>query len=195
MKWRSKAIPVLFLMAILCMFFACDDSTSTYTATPKQEIVMPPYTDTGAEVFAFRVYGRIVIAEDRVQRTRSISMQYFTPLDSLFPILVIESGYKSKTRHEGIRLAIANVVDTGYYYLKESTELNINQGQYFLEESKSVSKVYTTTDNKTGYVHVKKIDSINHIIAGTFAFRAEQFLFGDDVVLVTDGQFDATYYH
>lgn len=155
---------------------------------------MPPYTDTGAEVLAFRVYGRIVIAEDRVQRTRSISMQYFTPFDSLFPILVIESGYKSKTRHEGIRLAIANVVDTGYYYLKESTELNINQGQYFLEESKSVSKVYTTTDNKTGYVHVKKIDSINHIIAGTFAFRAEQFLFGDDVVLITDGQFDATYY-
>jgi hypothetical protein len=193
MKRRVDFFPVLFLMCMIFTIVACEDTTSTYTATPKQEIVMPPYTDTGADVLAFRVYGRIVIAEDRVQRTRSITMFYFTPVDSLFPILFIESGYNSKTRFEGIRLSLSNVVDTGYYYLKEATEINRNQGQYLIGESMSLAKAFTTRDYSTGYVHIKKLDTINHIIAGTFAFRAEQFLFGDDVVTVTGGQFDATY--
>ncbi len=195
MKWRVYIFPVLFIVPMLLVLMACDDSSSTYIATPKLDTLMPPYTDTGGNVFAFRINGRLVIAEDRIQRTSGISMSYFKPDDESDPVFFVESAYKSKTRYEGIRLSVANVVDTGFYYLKESTETNSNQGQYLIGETSYLTKAFTTRDNRTGYVHIMKIDTINHVIAGKFSFKAELFLLGDDVVSVTDGQFDAEYYH
>ncbi len=196
MKWRSKAIPVLFLMTILCMFFACDDSSSTNAASPKKtEPVMPPYTDTGGNVFAFRVDGRLVIAEDRLKRTDGIIAIYSTHIDSSDAHLYLEGFYQTKDRYESVVIDIEHVNDTGVYIARLSGfNGSNNQVKYRIGTELNFVRAYVTTDQSKGYVHILKIDRKKKIISGKFSFRGELFMWGDDVVLVTDGQFDATYY-
>jgi len=157
---------------------------------------MPAYTDTGAEVIAFRVNGKIVISEDRIRRTRGFSSGFFKPVGEDKYLLFFQGGYWSKDRCEGVRIHIDVIVDTGTFILKESTFTNDNQGQYYVGPNESLATAYTTRDNLKGYVYIKKIDTIKRIIAGTFEFDAKIFnWFGpeDDSLSVTDGIFDMTY--
>ena len=58
----------LVLVCMLSMLIACDKSEAVQeTFVPKPDTLMPAYTDTGAEIIAFRVNGRMVISEDRVR--------------------------------------------------------------------------------------------------------------------------------
>lgn len=174
--------------------FACDDSSSTNTATPKQEIVMPPYTDTGGNVFAFRVDGRLVIAEDKLKRTSGIIASYFTLFDSSETYLYLEGFYQSKDRYESVVLDIEHVTDTGLYIAKlAGFNGSNNQVKYRIGTELNFVRAYVTTDQSKGYVHILKIDRDKKIISGKFSFRGELFMWGDDVVTVTDGQFDVVY--
>lgn len=187
----------LVLVCMLSMLIACDKSEAVQeTFVPKPDTLMPAYTDTGAEIIAFRVNGRMVISEDRVRRTRGFSSGYFIPVDSTKPMLFFDGGYWDTKRCEGIRIHFDNIVDTGIYILKESTFTNRNQGQYYIGPNESFAVAYTTRDNLKGYVHLKKIDTVKKIVAGTFEFDAKIFnWFGpeDDSLSITDGIFDMTY--
>ncbi len=175
------------IVLIITAMISCEDSDSNAITYTKPDTLMPPYTDTGAERFAFRKNGRLVIAEDKLYRTRGIGM-FITGLDSSTGYFFVEGTYKAKDRFEQVSLVLAGVTDTGIYYLKESNLTNDNQGRYTYGHI-----TYTTRDDYPGYVHLKKIDTAKRIIAGTFAFKAKQFWLGDDTVTITDGWFDATY--
>lgn len=178
-----------FVMIVLTTFImiSCENSNSDVHNYPKPDTLMPPYTDTGAERFVFRKNGRLVIAEDKLYRTRSIGM-FIGNLDSTNRVFFVEGIYNSKERFERVSISLSGIEDTGIYYLKESTETNDNQGRYTYG-----AITYTTRDDYPGYVHLKKIDTVKGIISGTFAFKAKQFWLGDDTVSITDGWFDATY--
>ena len=193
----KKFRPIIIVMMMPILFIACEKSDAIQGGyVSKPDTLMPAYTDTGAEVIAFRVNGRMVISEDRVQRTRGFASGYFIPVDSTEHVFYFEGGYRASDRSEGIRIKIYNIVDTGIYILKESTYTNRNQGQYYIGPNESLAVAYTTRDNLKGFVHLKKIDTLKRIIAGTFEFDAKIFnWFGpeNDSLSITDGIFDMTY--
>jgi|GEM_PF-2992335 len=192
-----RCLPIFIFMMMAFLFFACEKSDAVQGEyVPKPDTLMPAYTDTGAEVIAFRVNGKIVISEDRIRRTRGFSSGFFKPVGEDKYLLFFQGGYWSKDRCEGVRIHIDDIVDTGTFILKESTFTNDNQGQYYVGPNESLATAYTTRDNLKGYVYIKKIDTIKRIIAGTFEFDAKIFnWFGpeDDSLSVTDGIFDMTY--
>lgn len=189
-----KIYPLIFIFNLIVMLFSCQkEDTNQVDIVPKPDTLMPSYTDTGAEVLAFRINGRMVISEDRIQRSRSIAAGYVINSEAGSPFFFIDGGYNAYGRNEGVSLVLDNVSDTGIYIVKESTYENNNQGQYRVGRSSSDRLYYTTRDNYPGTVHIRKIDTINHIIAGTFEFKAQLFLLGNDVVTITDGRFDIHY--
>lgn len=192
-----KIMPLIFLFNLALFSFSCKDEEAPLgTPIPKPDTLMPAYTDTGADVLAFRINGRMVIAEDRVQRTRGFSSGFFVPVNSNKYMFFIDGGYKSKDRAEGIRIHIDDIVDTGIYILKESNFTNRNQGQYYAGLTSYYGVVYTTRDHLKGFVHIRKIDTITGIVSGTFEYDAKLFnYFGpeNDSVSITDGRFDIYY--
>lgn len=193
----KKLMPIIIVMMMPILFIACEKSDAIQGEyVPKPDTLMPVYTDTGAEVIAFRVNGRMVISEDRVRRTRGFASGFGKELDNGSFWFFFEGGYRASDRSEGVRIYIYNIVDTGIYILKESTYTNRNQGQYYIGPNVSLAAAYTTRDNLKGYVHLKKIDTLKRIIAGTFEFDAKIFnWFGpeNDSLSITDGIFDMTY--
>ncbi len=189
-----KIFSLIFIFNLIVVLCSCkQEEVIQNEFIPKPDTLMPNYTDTGANVLAFRINGRMVISEDRIQRTRSIASGYIVNSEDGSPFFFIEGGYNAYGRNEEISLVLDYVSDTGIYIVKESTIINNNQGQYRVGRSSSDRLYYTTRDNYPGTVHIKKIDTINHIIAGTFEFKAQLFLLGDDVVTITDGRFDVYY--
>ena len=52
---------------------------------------------------------------------------------------------------------------------------------------------YNTDSLNTGAITITKFDTINHIVSGTFYFKAK-LEDGTETVNVTDGRFDISYY-
>jgi hypothetical protein len=65
-------------------------------------------------------------------------------------------------------LYIKNVFDTGMYYIPGNYH---SSAKYEISYS-STSAEYLTNDSNTGYLHLTKLDKANHLISGTFSFKA-----------------------
>lgn len=192
-----KIFSLIFIFNLIVVLCSCKQEEIIQNEfIPKPDTLMPNYTDTGANVLAFRINGRMVISEDRIQRTRGFAAGFFIPVNTDKYLLFIDGGYIASNRSEGIRINIENIVDTGIYILKESNFTNHNQGQYYAGPTPYYGVVYTTRDHLKGHVHLRNIDTINYIVSGTFEFEAKRFnYFGpeNDSVLVTEGRFDFKY--
>jgi len=58
---------------------------------------------------------------------------------------------------------------------------------------KPVAADYMTNSQNTGSITITHIDTVRHIIAGTFGFRAEKTDGSGETVEVTNGRFDVKY--
>ena len=120
MKTKFNIILQMLICIIVLMYcIACSDNDSPSITPTKIDTLMPAYTDTGANVVAFKINGRIVIAEDKLRRTRSISLTNLHQVDSPYAEIYLESAYQSLPWDEGISISITNFVDTVIDYLND----------------------------------------------------------------------------
>lgn len=193
-----KKVDLLFLASIVLFTISCKDESKSVTPT---NIVfeMPPYTDTGADVLAYKANGTTYRSYDYSGITDGLTCMLFFDLSrpEKEHVLYIEGKTIEKNTFHSIRITIQNANDTGRYFLKEKTPLNENQGLFRYGKSETVYYNYITTNEFTGYIDIKKIDTVNKIIAGRFKFKSQ---FNDwgvpsiDTFNITEGQFDLIYY-
>lgn len=75
-------------------------------------------------------------------------------------------------------------------------QLPMGESNYaFYRDDKPIERHYYTDSDNTGVLNINKLDTVNHIIAGKFKFRATRWLHNQESneVITVDGQFDVKY--
>lgn len=183
----------------MLIFNACEQyevATLTKVMVKEELDTMPAYSEEGKDVFAYRINNKVVVNYSEFDTLPGIGRMYFRDYLTGKHILYIEALSNRKRGYQEIRLTLDDLVDTGLYIAKEYTLENTNQLQYVVGENHLFNLAYVTTNEHLGYIHIKKLDTVNKIIAGTFNFKAKMFLVGDesDTVNITDGWFDIKYW-
>ena len=194
-----KKVIYLIALSSLLMFNACEQyevATLTKVMVKEELDTMPAYSEEGKDVFAYRINNKVVVNYSEFDTLPGIGRMYFRNYLTGKHILYIEALSNRKRGYQEIRLTLDDLVDTGLYIAKEYTLENTNQLQYVVGENHLFNLAYVTTNEHLGYIHIKKLDTVNKIIAGTFNFKAKMFLVGDesDTVNITDGWFDIKYW-
>lgn len=194
----KKVIIVQSIFSVL-LFSACEQyqvATLTQTMLKDELDTMPAYSEEGKDVFAYRIDNKVVVNGSEFDTLPGIIRMYFKDIFSNNTIFHIEATSTRKRGYQEVVLNIENLIDTGIYIARESVEGSRNQLQYVVGENNLFNLAYVTTNNHLGYIHIKKLDTVNKIIAGTFNFKAKMFMVGDesDTVSITDGWFDIKYW-
>jgi hypothetical protein len=192
---------VLFLLSILFLFVnaGCEQyqvAPLTSILVKEQLDTMPLYSEEGKNVFAYRVNNKVVVNGSEFDTLPGIGRMYFKDNLTGNSIFYMEATSNRRRGYQKVILNIENLVDTGLYIAREPIEGNRNQLQYVVGENHLFNVAYVTTNEHIGYIHIKKLDTVNKIIAGTFNFKAKMFMVGDesDTVSITDGWFDIKYW-
>ena len=194
-----KKVIYLIALSSLLMFNACEQyevATLTKVMVKEELDTMPAYSEEGKDVFAYRVNNKVVVNGSEFDTLPGITRMYFRDYFTNIPLLYIEAMSNRKRGFQQIYLSIDNLVDTGIYIARESVDGSRTYLQYIVGENELFNLGYVTTNEHLGYIHIKKLDTVNKIIAGTFNFKAKMFLVGDesDTVNITDGWFDIKYW-
>ncbi len=194
-----KKVIYLIALSSMLIFNACEQyevATLTKVMVKEELDTMPAYSEEGKDVFAYRINNKVVVNYSEFDTLPGIGRMYFRDYLTGKHILYIEALSNRKRGYQEIRLTLDDLVDTGLYIAKEYTLENTNQLQYVVGENHLFNLAYVTTNEHLGYIHIKKLDTVNKIIAGTFNFKAKMFLVGDesDTVNITDGWFDIKYW-
>lgn len=189
---------ILLLFSTIVLISCKDDHKSVEPTNMVFE--MPPYTDTGANVLAYKAYGTTYRSYDYSDLTDD-GLTCFRYKDIDAPekgyVFYIEGKTKEKNAFHSVKITIQNANDTGRYFLKERTPLNENQGHFRYGKTETVYYNYITTNEFTGYIDIKKLDTVNKIVAGRFIFRTQYNDWGIpsiDTINITEGIFDLIYY-
>lgn len=165
---------------LLILLSACDEK-------------LPEPTTKGANTFACKVNGEFWIADaSRSFSGKKLSLLYqFDRSKKNFVLYATRITKKSNTH---IQLTLEDVRSTGTQYFAFDTnpypgELHYRNHAVY-DEYKPNQKDYMTNTHYTDSITFTRVDTINHIIARTFEFTAENFDGLGEIVEVTDGRFD-----
>lgn len=188
-------ILLLFLTIVL---ISCKDETKSVTPT-NMVFEMPPYTDTGANVLAYKTNGVVYRNYDYTGSSDEVMCMRFIDIDAPEKgyILYLEGNTIEKDIFHSVNITIQGVDHVGRYYLKQSNIDNRNAGEFKIGRSELIFSFFNTTDEYTGYIDITKLDTTNNIVAGRFDFKTKFNDFGTpsiDTFAITSGQFDLKYY-
>ncbi|TYZ06144.1 hypothetical protein FY528_19140 [Hymenobacter lutimineralis] len=95
-----------------------------------------------------------------------------------------------------IKLVISDLKAAGTYDLIQEGQPTQGTGSpsygMFVESSYTPDKWYVTNPAYIGKVVVTRLDTIQHIVSGTFEFKAKEIA-GAKIISITDGRFDVIY--
>lgn len=186
---NSKILITILLVAILGSAYNCKKNDN--------EEPLPPYTEIGANTFSFRVQGKEYDTKvDYLPAFPRISVVYnyvdtFLHKDYLFEI---EGNRVFSGDNKHIIINVQSMTHVGDYKLSI-----YNGGGYgnfaIYEDDGPAQSLFGTDTIHTGDLTITKLDTINHIIAGKFAFKAIQSCVNRicNSVITVDGQFDIKY--
>lgn len=193
-----KAPSILFFLLSVFALLSCEEKQVGLepSQTVSKDTVMPAYTDTGANTLAYKVNGEVIRSANWINYTTGIvalRMKSIDPQEGY--LLVVEGQTVTRSKYQSVVIKLSNVLDTGKYIAKESNLNNYNQMQYIIGKDADINSTYVTTDLHKGYIHLKKLDTLNKIAAGTFYFTGKLFLWGEekDTLQISEGQFDVKF--
>jgi hypothetical protein len=151
---------------------------------------LPPQTQTGAETFGCLINGQVFMPGGAQLSGGSLSSNYqFLNGGYYFRLVAVRGNGSNQTSvglftdslpiHEGDKLVLVNREKQKPYGLYLGTGSSISDWKY------ETSIIYN------GELWIKKLDSVNQIVAGTFWFNAVNEK--GDTVKITDGRFDVHY--
>ena len=189
----NKIFSLTILTAFIFLISCKEDPKTVPTPIPMEvEDEWPIFVDTGANVVAYKVDGKIRVAKNisKLDSTRGyISCFYF--LHQEYKRFAFEGSRISDERFESIWIDIGDLQETGIYKLGGNLFF-FNNGSYFGGPFQFGTQ-FSTNDLDSGIINITKIDTIKGFITGTFEFDAE-YAFGSNKVKITEGRFDLKYY-
>jgi hypothetical protein len=186
----SKLYCCIFLVFTIFTFSECKKNDKT----PAEQL--PPQTQTGANTFGCLVNGQVFKPGGASLSGGSLSSNYqflgAGPEDFHFRLAAINRNNSSGVSHSvGLFTDSIRIIEGIEYPLKKAG----SNGGYAIYGFATSNPIffddYATTDLVSGLIKIKKFDSVNQIISGTFWFNAMNE--NGDTIKITDGRFDVRY--
>lgn len=182
---------IVFILSIIgyCLLVACErDSVS------KSTVEQPPYTDTGANVLSCYIDGKLAVFKDPAPNIFTHYVPLFYPSSKYYTdtFLSISANKSTDTNVAYIQINTRQFSDTGKYYFDRYVE-GKSWMIYEVSNNPQFGIMYVTFKGSTAEMHVKKLDTINKIISGTFSGSLRIYQYGPEIVNITNGRFDYKY--
>src|SRR5690606_3980033 len=190
-KQLKTLLCILSAFALSLMSSCKDKDKDQPEPITEVPLEMPPFTDTGANMFAFKVDGKVVVAQNSTDNGVKPIFAIYLASSNTNKALEIEGRYIKDDYYESA--VIRMFLDSPGVY--EISNPNIaGQGVYHIGTD-NLTHSYVTNYDKIGQIIITKIDTEKKIIAGKFNFSGRD-LFGSDTSIkkITEGQFDVIYY-
>lgn len=176
---KSFILQQLAFFVLIFLFTACDEK-------------LPEPTSQGANTFACKVNGKPWIPDaSRSFNGKKLTLSH-TYLFKPKRMFVLHASRITKKDNVSISLGLEDVRSTGtQYFAFDTNPMDVRFSNYVLyHESKPNRIDYLTNTRYTGSITFTRVDTTNHIIAGTFEFTAENTDGSGETIKVTDGRFD-----
>lgn len=183
-KRLSKILPAGIALMGICLTLllaACDEK-------------LPEPTTKGANTFACKVNGESWIPDAGGSFMGKKLVLTHTYLFKPKRMFVLYATRRTKKENTTISLALKDVRSAGTQYFAFDTnpypgELHYKNHAVYIEYEPGTAD-YVTNSRYTGSINFTRVDTINHIISGTFEFTAENTDGSGETIKVTDGRFD-----
>lgn len=183
---------LLFSAVLVVSYSSCKKTDSPIPLPIEIEDEWPDFVDTGANMVAYKVDGKIRVVKN-VSKTNPnigvLSCGYF--LNQVPKYFFIIGNRIEDERFDGITIQIQDLIDTGYYNLDYQDAENL--ASYKIGSNEVTSKPFEQNINDKGFVIITKIDSVNGYITGRFEFDCT-YIYGSEKKRITEGRFDVKYY-
>jgi Family of unknown function (DUF6252) len=173
----SFALNIILLSAIL---FSCKKEVSE----------LPPATQTGAKTFGCKVDGQfwvpagfgIVPTASPLEARRSADGDLY----------INARNFSSSPTESEFEFFIKGVTTPGTYLLNTTVGYPSSSGSYgyYVHRKFTPDNEWITSAEYTGTVTITKIDTVNSIVSGEFAFTAINLYNTPQPLAITEGRFD-----
>ena len=174
----------LFYIYIILVLFGCS-ACKEGILSPKEEL--PAATQEGLNTFSCLVNGEVWVPKGGFAINK-LTYDYNPNYDSNYFQVRAKRYFVDNGKDISQTLSITiegKIVETKIYKLENP---RTTRGRYANLE---IPCVFETNSEQPGALTVTKLDTVNHIIAGTFAFTV--WTEECDTIKVTDGRFDIKY--
>jgi hypothetical protein len=170
----------IFLMTLL-----------SFSACKKEVKELPPATDSGTNTFGAKVDGRLWAPKSFgiVPTAPILEARY----EDGRTVVINARNFANEPTETEFEIYLYHVTAPGTYLLNSTTAIYPNQHAnyaYYVERKITPVNEWVTTAEYTGSVTITKADTVNRIIAGTFAFNAINSYGTPKPLSVTEGRFD-----
>lgn len=159
----------------------------------KKEVTeLPPATQTGANTFGAMVDGKIWVPQgfasipsNNLLEARLLGNNFY----------ITAQNFSSSPTETEFDIAVIGVTGPGTYSLNSNVNhpTSFASYGYYVKRNLSPINEWITSATFTGSVNLTKVDTINHIISGTFQFSAGEVFNSAPALGVVDGRFDVRY--
>ncbi|MDO7877072.1 hypothetical protein Q5H93_20170 [Hymenobacter sp. ASUV-10] len=183
-----KALRLLLLLPLMSMTKCLQQPAPTFK--------LPPATQRGANVIGFVTGGRIWRSYGEYNYDSTLYGNNLRAYRSRFGNFYLQARQEAKDVDESLRITLDTLVQVGTYQFNPrpdvTTSSHISRELEFMENY----RVYSSRANgSTATLTITSLDTMQHIIAGTFSARLRST--NDTttrVVTLSDGRFDVRYY-
>lgn len=160
------------------------------TACNKNVTELPAATDTGANTFGATVDGVLWTPKGFGVVPTAPILEARLEGDNL---VINARNFAHEPTETEFEIYLYHLWGPGIYALNANTNIYPSQSgnyAYYVERKITPQQEWLTTSESTGSVIITKLDTTNHIVAGTFSFTAANKYGGKPAINVTDGRFD-----
>ena len=173
----KKLIPVFALVLIL---ISCSKDVEE----------LPPATQTGANTFGAMVNGKYWVPQDF--GVLNVGTKLEARRMPTKDIIINARNFASSPTETEFEFRIKSVTEPGTYLF--NTDVTHPSGAasyvYYVKRKFTPLNEWLTSSQYTGSVIITKVDTVNHIVSGTFQFNAINLYNDPEPLTVTDGRFD-----
>ncbi len=188
MVFKTIGVRIFIIVAGICLLMSCDEDVSVKPGA------LPPYTDTGANIISYYIGNKLFFCRDNTVYTNN-HCRFDLPsgIVDTDTVFFMYGDFRTDTNYNSLQFRMLHVNDTGKYEISVQTKSGFNQILYRVGHNESDFVEYVTLNNYKGELYVKKLDTVNKIIAGTFKANLKIWKYGTETITITNGQFDFKY--
>jgi hypothetical protein len=175
-------------------FFLIFILTATFFISCKKNVTeLPPATQTGANTFGAKVDGSFWVPQGfGIVPTAPLLEATYLPNRDFY---LYARNFSSSPTETEFEFLLKGARTTGTYLLNTdvgypSTAANYG---YYVQRRVTPLNEWVTSSQYTGSVILTRVDTIAHIVSGTFQFNALNLYNAPQPISVTEGRFDVVY--
>lgn len=163
-----------------------------FLSCKKEVTELPAPTQTGANTFGLKLNGTLWVP----QGFAGIPDEDLLKARLLGDVLIITAqNFSSSPTETQFDLHIKGITGPGTYPLNTNTGYPSDFTTYAYHVKRRLTPLdeWITSAAQTGSITITRLDTAAHIVAGTFAFNAENMADASRTITVTEGRFDIKY--